>query len=309
MKFIDSIPTLLSAIASIAAAVAAFISLRISKQSQSVSELNVLATHHASATIAYVEVVKELSEVSKDFKEIGYQMWLKWAQEIESYDNYSLGGVNPRPLRHVLSNGSEMMTNYALNTTRWGYSTNRAILSIIRFGMSNFSDTEYEELLEKADGKYLDFEDIFGPPKFNEQIGESSAFRWVCYQLKKRVSYDDWRLIWYKAWKKDNWFDRYGTEYFKIKPVFENAKKRLEDERAKLSPSSFPLSYNITLNYKYEQLLKIINHILEDSDINNIYPYKDWEFKEEFSQLVLCSMANSYCLYRRLDNLYILAND
>lgn len=310
MNVLDSIPALLSAFASLGAVIAAFISLRISKQAQSITELNALANHHASATTVYVEVVKELYNVSDSFKEIGYQMWSQWGRDIEdNYDNYSKGGTNPRPLRHVLSNGSEMLSSYALNNGRWGRSTNDAILSIIRFGMGSFSDDEYQNLLKKADGAYTDFEGVFGTPKGSEQIGDALAFRWVCYQLNKRVTKEEWRTVWNKAWAKGDWFDKYEIEYLKIKSAFEQAKERLDHEKSKLSPSAFPLHCNPALERKYDRLIKIINYIIEDADIENFTIYKDWRFSKELSQLVLCTMATGFCLHQQLDNLYVLANE
>ncbi|CAM3215696.1 hypothetical protein [Vibrio diazotrophicus] len=310
MNILETIPAFLSAVASIGAAIAAFISLRISKQAQSITELNALANHHASATTVYVEVVKELYDASESFQEIGYEMWSQWGRNIEnSYDKSSLGGNNPRPLRHVLSNGSEMLSNYALNNERWVRSTSDAIFSIIRFGMSRYSDAEYQKLLKKADGEYLDFEGVFGKPKLSEQIGDAPAFRWVCYQLNKRVTNEEWIAVWNKAWTKGDWFDKYEQEYLRIKPIFEHAKEKLEREKSKLSPSAFPLHCNSILERKYAQLIKIINHIIDDADIENFTIYKNWRFTEELSQLVLCAMATGFCLHKQLDDLYILANE
>ncbi|ELA7158682.1 hypothetical protein RAX54_004611 [Vibrio parahaemolyticus] len=309
MNWLDFIPTLLSAIASIGAAIAAFISLRISKQSQSISQLTALASHQASATTTYVDVVKELNNVSSTLQDISYEMWYQWGREIEAHDNYSQGGNDPRPLRHVLSNGSEMLSNYARNHSRWGRSTSNAILSPIRFGINNFSEIEYLRLLKKADGAYFDFESVFGKPNSNEPIGDSLAFRWVCYQLNKRVSKAEWKQVWDKAWEKGDWLDKYKSEYVIVKSTFEKAKEKLELEKAKLSPSALPLTTNPSLYRKYCQALKVIEHVIDDADIDKFSPYKEWRFHEDISQLVLCVMATSFCLHSHLDELYSLANE
>ena len=116
----------MSAIASLAAAVAAFVSLRISKQSISVAEHSALAAHHSSASLEYSKIVNSLCEATKDYSELSYRVWVDWAGEIERKDNYKSGGVDPRPLRHVLSNGSEMLADYGSNCNSFGRSAGRS---------------------------------------------------------------------------------------------------------------------------------------------------------------------------------------
>ncbi|QFI38790.1 hypothetical protein FR932_13485 [Moritella marina ATCC 15381] len=309
MSWFEIVPTFLSAIASIGAAIAAIISLRISKQAISISESNALASHHLSATLKYTELVKELQEASSALSEISFELWGKWTRDIECFDNYHRGGTNPRPLRHVLSNGSEMLANYGENNVRWGRSSSRAILSIIRFGICEFSEKEYEKFLKKADGEYQNFDEIFGKPKKSEDIGAAPAFRWACYQLNKRVGFEDWRKIWDKAWLENEWFYNYEAEYLKVKPIFERANELLKLEKSRLAHSAFPLNSNAALNQKYDQIFTIINHVIEDADSDSLVAYKDWKFPEELSHLVLCSMATRLSLHRKLDDLYILAHE
>ncbi|NKC11177.1 MAG: hypothetical protein GKR94_02915 [Gammaproteobacteria bacterium] len=188
MNWFDAVPAFLSAIASVAAAIAAFASLRISKRSISVAEHSALAVHHGSASLEYSRIVKNLSEATKDFSEFNYGVWGGWAREIEQKDNYELGGSNPRPLRHVLSNASEMLANYGANHNPSGRFASRSILSVIRDGIGNLNESEYQELLKKADGMYQDFEGVFDTPSKSSSITSAPAFRWACYQLIKGTS-------------------------------------------------------------------------------------------------------------------------
>lgn len=308
MDWFNTVPAFLSAVASVGAVVAAFISLRISKQAISISESNALASHHASATIRYSEVVQELYQASHNLSDLSYKMWVEWAREIGSYDNYHKGGKDPRPLRHVLTNGSEMLSKYSSNNARW-INSSQAVLSTLRFGVSSFSEQEYQKLLKIADGEYRNFEEVFGSPVRTKYIAEDPAFRWVCYQLNKRISFDDWKLIWSNAWQDDNWFHKYASEYEKVKPCFEQAKKSLSLEKSRLAHSAFPLSNNKVLNNKYGQIFTVIDHVIEHANIENLAIYRDWDYPDEMSLLVLCAMATSFNLHSQLDNLYVLANE
>ncbi|WP_209300309.1 hypothetical protein [Aliivibrio fischeri] len=291
MDWLDVIPTLLSAVASIAAAVAAFVSLRISKRSISIAESSALAIHHNSASLVYSNVVTNLGEICRDLSEFSLKLSIEWPKELESKDHYNLGGKNPRPLRHVISDGGNMLANYALNNQLWGSSGNQAIFSVIRHGVSGLNDSEYKRLLKKADGEYQSFEGIFGIPSKSSSIVSASAFRWVCYQLIKRVKVEDWKNIWEVAWFENGWLYNYQVEYLKIRPILQQAKISLKTEKLKLAHTSFPLDYNTELSRKYDEILKVIDYLLNDCNSELLDDYKDWNFNEELSQLVICSMA------------------
>jgi len=286
-----------------------FYSLRISKKSILVAECSALAIHHGSASIEYSKIVNNLSHATKEFSEFNYKLWVDWAREIEGKDNYQLGGNNPRPLRHVLSNASEMLANYGSNNNFRGMSASRSILSVLRNGVDNFNDTEYQKLLKKADGKYQDFEEIFGLPSKSASITSALAFRWACSQLIKRVSREDWKGIWESAWLEDGWLTNYKVEFLKIKPVLNDARELLKSEKAKLAHSVFPLDSNIDLFKKYSETLRIIDNLLEGCDSNILEVYQDWKFDEEMSQLVVCSMAIAFFAMSQLDTVYMGRNE
>ncbi len=309
MNWYDSVPTFLSAIASIAAAIAAIVSLRISNRSITIAESSALANYHRSASLQYVGVLNELNEESRELSELSYDIWCKWASHIEVKDNYHEGGKNPRPLRHVLTNASEMLAVYGINNNRGGRSASRAILSVIRDGIGEVSDEEYQKLLNKADGEYCDFEATFGSPNKSTHIKNAPAFRWAYYQLHRRVTSDDWQTIWSEAWLKNGWMNKYKNELLRAKPIFENARNSLKEEKSNLAHTSFPLSCNSELYPKYEQLLIILENILKDCNYSNLEMYKDWRFKDELSLLVVSSMALSFFLNRQLDHIYLKATE
>ncbi len=308
MSWLDAVPTFLSAVASIAAAIAAFSSLRINKRSIYIAESSALAIHHSSASLAYSNVITNLNEVTREFVKVSRSVQTKWSRELEGKDNSNLGGCNPRPLRHVISNGSEMLVNYGLNNNYWGNSANQAIFSAVRNGVGNLNDDEYQKLLKKADGEYQSFEGIFGVPSKSSSIVSASAFRWVCYQLTKRVKPEDWKEIWESAWLENGWLYNYQSEYLKIKPMLEDAKILLKAERIKLAHTAFPLDHNIALLAKYNETLKVIDHLLEDCNYELLDVYKDWKFNEDLNQLVLCSMAIIYFAKMQLDIIHINDN-
>ncbi|NKC11175.1 MAG: hypothetical protein GKR94_02905 [Gammaproteobacteria bacterium] len=99
--------------------------------------------------------------------------------------------------------------------------------------------------------------------------------------------------------------NNYKIEFLKIKPVLEVARKSLKSEKAKLAHSIFPLESNLELSKKYNETLKVLDNLLDDCDSNLLEGYKDWEFNEELSQLVVCSMAIAFFAMNQLDLIYM----
>lgn len=305
MSWLDIVPAFMSAIATVAAAVAAFVSLRISKQSISVAEHSALAIHHSSASIEYSKIVNSLCEETRNYSEISYSVWADWAREIERKDNYELGGVDPRPLRHVLSNGSEMLANYGAIRDSLGRSAGRSILSVIRNGVTDLNETEYQRLLKKADGSYTNFEGVFGVPSKSESVTSAPAFRWICHQINKRVSGRDWVSIWKDAWLEGGYLNDYKNEFLKVKPILNDARESLKAEKAKLAHSVFPIESNLELSKKYNEIIRILDNLIDGCNSEALEGYQDWEYEEELGQLVVCSMAISYFVMKQLDHIYM----
>ncbi len=304
MTWLGIFTALLSAIATALAAVAAFFSLRVSKESFTVARANAFATHHASASLKYSQIIEILHEGSRELSGFSYSLWSNWAREIESKDDYHKGGDDPRPLRHVLTNASEMLSNYGIKSRYYGArSSERAIMSPIRQGMGKQSESECRKLFEKADGEYSDFEVTFGNPDASKKISEAPAFRYAYYQLNKRVEGSDWREIWSEAWSEQGWMTKYKAHIEKVKPIFEEARESLKKEIAKLAHSPFPLRSNPELFVKYSELLVLIDDVLEDCDSYYIEQYKDWKYDFEFCLLVVCSMGMSFFLFQQLNKI------
>ncbi|MEL7290436.1 MAG: hypothetical protein AAGJ78_04710 [Pseudomonadota bacterium] len=292
----------MSAVAAIAASIAAFYSLRVSKQSIELAESTALASHHHSATLQYYEAVKALNRFTEDLNEVCYHLYNDWSYQIETFDNRPNGGTNPRPLRHVLGNAKDILVSYSSRYHR----LSDGVFSIVVGGLGTTSEEEYQKLLKKADGKYSDFEDIFGKPSKRLPLASSNAFRWSYYQLIRRVKPEDWESIWESAWLEDGWLTKYKKEYIKAQSIFEEAREALESEVAKLKHTPLPLEKNSTLHSKYNELLTILKH-LEDSSPDRLEQYRDYQFVDEFCLLLLCAMSTARIVKEQLSTVHLLA--
>lgn len=304
IEWLSVVPSVMSAIAAVAAAYAAFIALRVSRKANYLSEKSILAVHHNDAVSALSNSIDKLKKETKDLSEFSYRLWADWSTEIESKDDRRNGGSNSRPLRHVLANGSEMLvTHGTLNGKQYRHAQ-RSMFSIVRDGVYGLDDNEYNSLLQKADGTYGDFESTFGSPPPNQNIGEAKAFRWVCYQLARRVNHNDWREIWQRAWLDDGWLIKYRIEFSKVKSTLEEVLDSLKVEKKKVAYSVLPLESNPILHRKYEILLSEVEVLLDDCSLDSLEIYRDWTYDEDISQLVLYSMGVACLVMKILDSVY-----
>lgn len=292
---------LASMVAAIASAYAALMALRISRESVVISKSSALAVNHASASLTYTNVLKELSLVTQDLSEVCSDLLIKWPREIDAEDHPSCGGVNPRPLRHVLSNGYEMVVDYSLNCTLMNRSTQRVCIDILR--NTFFDEHDFKLLLAQADDVYGDFEGVFGEPDKSCSIIKSQSFRWVYYQLFKRISVDDWYHIWKTSNNGSGWLVKYKNEHLKIRSLLEEAREKLIDEISKLEHTAFPLSVNIDLFNKYESVLVTIDNILNDSSVEFLDDYDHPSLKGRYSLLILCALSSVYLSLNKINRL------
>lgn len=306
MAFIEwqhVIPSAMSAIAAVAAAYAAFVALSVSRKANSISEKSILAVHHHEAASALSSSIDRLKKETKDLSEFSYTFSVDWPREIESKDERCNGGINPRPLRHVIANGSEMLVDHATRNGSGYRGAQRSMFSIIRDGISNLNEREYNNLLKKADGRYGNFESIFGFPPLTRNIGKADAFRWVCYQLTKRVDRRDWSEIWCNAWLTEGWLTRYRTEFSKVQSVLEEVVDSLRVQNQKLAHSVLPLQSNSHLHEKYEMVLSGLETLLDDCDMELLESYSDWKYDEEIPWLILYSTAMVYLAMKIIDSI------
>ncbi|USE02741.1 hypothetical protein JKJ11_24155 [Vibrio sp. SCSIO 43133] len=307
INWFDVAPSIMSAFATMAAAYAAIVSMQVSKRSNSIAKMTAIATHHNAASSKYFETVTELYRETKQLKELSYRLSSDWSSEIERYDNRKLGGVNPKPLRHVISDSCDTLSAYSMRAKNWGPYPSSAIFSVLKEGIEEMNDAEYMELLNKADGKYERFETTFGTPLTSEDISSAPAFRFACYQLSKRVSPDDWENIWKRAWCDDGRLTVYVNEYSRLMSILDKANNVLQVEKSKLAHTSFPLDVNPELCTKYRELLNIIDHLVTDNASDNLESYIEWPFKDEISRLVVCSIALANVTHKQIEQLYAKA--
>jgi hypothetical protein len=303
IELLDFIPSVMSAIAAIAAAIAAVVALTVSRKANTLSEKSILAAHHHAAALELSNSIDNISKSTTDLSRISYDLWSDWSREIESKDDRSKGGQNPRPLRHVLTNGSKMLANHGALKGKWTRHVQHSMFSAVRDGMGSLNEAEYDALLKKADDTYSDFESTFGSPAANKKITESNAFRWVSYQLTKRVNPNSWREVWSAAWLGDGWLNRYRVEFSNARPILEQALSSLRREKNKIEHSVLPLSSNPALHEKYERVLAELEFLLEDCDLDSMEAYRDCKYDEDINHLVLYSMGMAYLTLKILDSI------
>lgn len=305
MNWLDITPSFLSAIAAIAAAYAALASLRVSREAKLVAEQSALAVHHGAAAIVLTSAVEKFIVSTKDFFELSYSVYVDWPIKIEGLDDRQAGGTNPRPLRHVLSNVSEMLANYGVRQGIGYEHAKRVMFSIVRDGVNNLNEAEFERLLKQADGEYPNFETTFGTPPNKKHIASAPAFRWACYQLDKRIKKKSWYEIWEGAWQEDGWLARYQSEHNKIKPALEDIISSLKAERAKLNHTVFPLESNPSLCLKYDDFLDVVQTLLEDCNLEMIEEiYSKNPHEEDVIQLVVYSMGIAFLAMEAIDSVH-----
>lgn len=304
IEWLNVIPSAMSAIAAVAASYAAFVALSVSRKSNSISEKSILVAHHHGAASILSNSIDRLRKETKDLSEFSYAFWVDWSREIELKDERCNGGLNPRPLRHVLSNGSEMLATHATRNHNQYRNARRAMFSIIREGVTDLNEREYNSLLKKADGIYGNFECALGSPPLNKNIGKADAFRWVCYQLTKRINRDDWNEIWRNAWLAEGWLTKYRTEFSKVKSILEEVVDSLQMEKNKLIFNVLPLQSNSALHKKYEKVLSGLEILLDDCSLESLERYGEWKHNEEVAQLILYSMGTAQLVMKLLDSIY-----
>jgi hypothetical protein len=303
IEWLNVIPSAMSAIAAIAAVYAAFVALSVSRKANSISEKSILAAHHHDAVSVLSLSIDRLKKETKTFSEFSYSFWVDWSREIELKDERYNGGLDPRPLRHVLSNGCEMLVSYATRNGKQYRNAGRSLFSIIREGVNDLNEPEYSRLLQIADGTYDSFDSTFGFPSLNRSIGRADAFRWVCYQLAKRVNRDNWSEIWCGAWLVEGWLTRYRTEFSKVKSILEEVVCSLQVEKKKIIYSVLPLQSNPALHKKYEIVLSGLEVLLDDCSLESLEQYKEWKHDEDIAKLILYSMAIAYLVVNLLDSI------
>ena len=197
-----------------------------------------------------------------------------------------------------------MLVKHSIQTKASTRYLNRFMYSIVRDGIQNINDTEFESLLKKGDHTYTDFENTFGRPATNKNISSSKAFRWAFYQLLKRINKSDWEKIWNSGWQNDGWLHLYEIEYMKIKPAITNINQTLISEKSRLAHSVFPLESNLELYKKYNQLISITESLLNDCNLNSIKPYSNNPHQSDFIEQIIYSIGISHLAYTTIDDLY-----
>lgn len=302
MDWIAFVPSALSAIAAIAAAYAAFRSLTISRESKLFSEQNALAVHHGAAVNLLADVHQTIRRELKPLSDLADRLEFYWPREIGHFQRAGVGGADPRPLRHVILNGAEMLAWHSCQYGEDYFHAGDRMFSILRSGLGETSEAEYNQLMLEADRAYEDFESVFGLPQKDKEISASSAFRWVYYQLINRVSLEDWKGVWAKAREPEGWLSKYNTEYQRAVPVLQESLDKLFREKARLAYTTFPLDANEQLHREYKVLISFIQSVLENDHADQLSSYSDHLDADDVVCLVLFLTGLSVLMSKLIDS-------
>lgn len=301
--WLDFAPSALSAFAGLAAAVAAFNSLKVSRDSKMIAEQSALAIQHNDAARKLADVSETISNQATNLRHCAMDVWTNFPREVERYACREAGGTDPRPIRHVLSNAGEMLERHSSHNGMQYHRARHDIFSVIRNGMGELSDSEYCRLLKVADRSYSDFEGTFGIPSREANISESPAFRWAYYQLERRVAIDAWKKIWRDSWGADGWLKRYRDELEQIKPVLEGQLEILQGEVKKLQFTVFPLDRNEPLHRDYLRSIGILEGLIDVFLLDLLEGYIDDPHPADLIPLVITSVAAAIMTARAIDDL------
>jgi hypothetical protein len=301
--WLDVAPSALSAVAGVAAAFAAFNSLKVSRESQSIAEQSALATHHGEASRKLADVSETVACQAKVLYECSMAVWTGWPREVERSSHRGSGGADPRPFRHVLVNAGEMLERHSTNDGRQYHQARHAIFSVVRNGMGQLSDIEYRKLLKVADHTFVDFESTFGAPRRDVRITESLAFRWAYYQLERRVGGEEWDQIWANAWISGGWLKRYRDAFQQLKPTLERELELLRVERKRLQYTVFPLDRNAPLHRDYLRTIGILEGLVDIVDFDLFDEYASDPHPADLIPLVISSVAAAIMTARAIDDL------
>lgn len=297
-------PSGLSAVATVAAALAAWGSYNVSKQTKLLAEQSTLAVHHSGAVLALSQAVEELLKSTGSFSEVAYGTYVEWPREIERLDHQEAGGSDPRPLRHVFTNASEMLVNHGMRQEKQLKYVKGAMYSIVRDGVDDLNDDEYDKLLRRADGKYPNFETTLGEPVAGKRITEAPAFRWACYQLSRRIDSQGWQEIWEEAWLANGWITKFRSEHNKVRLSLESIQKTLNSEKAKLAHSVLPLESNPSLYLKYQSVLDVTETLLDDCSLELMEAFRAHFHKNDVVQWVIYSMGIAVLVREALNRVH-----
>ncbi|WP_414829991.1 hypothetical protein [Alteromonas sp. H39] len=286
-EWLKILPSFLSAGASIAAAITAIVALKITRESKFLATRSALATHHSSASLQLTHAVEELKPNIFKISQFAYSSLVNWAKEIQKYDNCSVVGEDPRPLRHVLFDTAEMLTSHAQAATNGSGYLHNVMFEIVRSGGPIPSEGEFEELLKQADHCCSSFESVFGQPSPKEKISDAKAFRWSFFQCHARVSPHEWSETWNRAWSDNGRLAQLEKMLISFRPEFERVKRSLLIEESKLANTVFPLEQNGQLFSKFRSLKKVLNTLLIDCDLDKLSFYRNSSADDDALELVL----------------------
>lgn len=299
VNYLELITSLTSSITTIAACVAAFLSLKVSRESRDITKQIALANHHLSIATELSFALKELKKSLGNLANISSFLLSKWAREIEKKEIKNTAGDNPRPIRHVLNDTAEMLANHSQKASKDKGYIHSVLFSIVVNGGPDISQKEYQSLLSTADGYYGSFEDKFGQASSKHNISESKAFRWSFSQLTKRMKKEDWKQIWQESLADEGYLNRFKKEVLSTSPKIEEIRNKLTIEKSRINLSTLPLSSDKKLSLTYNKLESILNNF--DECVNFEYLEEDFfAYEDGYLEVILYSIG----MMKLIENLY-----
>jgi hypothetical protein len=294
----------LSAVASIAAAIAAWGSWKTSQSSKDLATQAALASHHGLAAQALADALSRAWMQIEPLRALSKRIKTDLPRASEAHDTQEKGGSNPRPLRHVLDDTAELLCHHSVAGRRLSIAFD--LYAVVRDSPLQQSDDEFFRLLKKADGKCSDFAAIFGGPDSGKPSFESPAFRWGLYQAIRRLASDGWMQIWQGGWTADGWIYEYRELHKALKPMLNSWSEILAKEEGRLAFSPFPLSTNASLHSAYDQARRIFGVLSEDCSLELMEIYKDTRYPSDACYLIIYVLAVMELIRLQMDRLYVL---
>jgi len=291
---------IMTAAATVAAAVAALLSWRTSRASAKIARDNALANHHREALFALTDELASLEAGVEGLERTAFDAMVSVPKALESIDNPSAGGENPKPIRHVVQEAAEIalaeISDPSQDLPSGG--RGRRLLSPVQDGCAvRFDECEYRELLSIADGVYADYRSVFGEHFSPTDIAKSRAFRFCIFQMHKRLKVEEVRerlpSADIGAPRKSHLSD-IVEQIERIKDGLKSARDRLRLVRSRTDSSAFPLSMDPHLKRRFTQTERALALLVEDIDVSYIRDH----WSERADELVYCYFiqAEVYCL-------------
>lgn len=265
----------LSAIATFAAAIAAFLSSRAIKQSNEIARRAALATHHRDARRALADELSPRRAAIEALDKAADGAAIHIPAMAEEHDDREAGGGDPKPIRHVIQEAAEIALDGLESPDQKlprGRILYRLMSPVRDGGAACISEDEGRSLSRRVDGNYGDYRSMFGENGPITDISKSAAFRLALYQMKARLPTEDVQKIIGDLWATtDGYISRLVESLDDVREDISGTRHRLHIVRAQTNQSPFPLSDDAGLESRFEQVDRALDCIEDTLSVDVMF--------------------------------------